>query len=118
MVLWGCKSRPTECSNFHNGTFTHQTNYSTISVSRNDSTELDSTLLNGTVTKWKVAWMNPCEYTLIFMTGWTLSKHHVVSDQLYIHVTITETGLDYYNAHEIFGTTKQTEKDFTYKAIK
>lgn len=75
----GCssvKKGAKDCHFFRSGEFTlkSELDKQEYTIVRNDSIQVETNLLNGKITKWRVKWLNPCKYELWYLPEQVLTK--------------------------------------------
>lgn len=65
-----------DCLAFKNGRFSIKSELDKQSylIDRKDSFQVETNLLNGRVTKWRVAWLSPCRYELWYLPEKAMTK--------------------------------------------
>lgn len=65
-----------DCQAFRTGTFSlkSELDRQEYLIVRNDSIQVETNMLNGRVTKWKVKWLSPCRYELWYLPEQVLTS--------------------------------------------
>jgi hypothetical protein len=99
--ILSCNEKP-DCTDYKTGKFYM---YSPITkdkiiIERNDTIQVETNANTGEVSKYKINWMNACEYKVTNLNGKTLKDG---IDSFFsitpINVSIVSTGKDYYVFH-------------------